>query len=36
MCQANIFYFLGKLQSEKEKENIKNTTRKKKKKPDRS
>lgn len=32
MCQANIFYFLGKLQSEKEKENIKNTTRKKKKK----
>lgn len=34
MCQANIFYFLGKLQSEKE--NIKNTTRKKKKKPDRT
>lgn len=32
MCQANIFYFLGKLQSEKEKENIKTPQEKRKKK----
>lgn len=31
MCQANVFYFLGKLQSEKEKENIKTPQEKRKK-----
>lgn len=30
MCQANIFYFLGKLQSEKEKENKKKHKKKEK------